>query len=143
MFKILIFLLISPIERCNNRFKMLHTEELKNDPEGLATYDYIVNNMPLSDEDMDFLTDNLLQKDKSGKFSASAIRFLISYDKEKLTPWIYRLIDGVTHKDRERLYIGGLLEAVWGADYQDRVEELNKDDKFRRIYKRVFPGDRV
>lgn len=143
MFKILIFLLISPIERSKTPFKMIKIQDLENDTEGLATYDFIVNNMPLSDNDMDFLTDNLLKKDKSGKYTASAIRFLISHDKEKLTPWIYRLIDGIIQKDRERRYIGGLLEAVWGADYQDRVEELNKDDKFRRIYKRVYPGDRV
>ena len=43
-------------------------------------------------------------------------------------------------KDRERKYIGSLLEALWGADYHDNADKLREtDDNFRRIYKRMFP----
>ena len=51
-----------------------------------------------------------------------------------------RLIAAAIEKDRERAYIGQLLPDIWGADYADRVDELNAaDDNFRRVYKRIYP----
>lgn len=123
---------------------MKDIKELLKDTNGLETYDYIVNNMPGCVEDMDFLTENLIDKDATGRFLASSVKFLVSLGDDAFRPWMYRLIEGTIMKDRERRYMGGLLEAVWGADYQERVEELNRtDDNFRRIYKRIYPGDRV
>lgn len=123
---------------------MIDIKELGNDKDGLATYDYMVNNMPGCINDMDFLTENLIAKDATGRFLASSVKFLKSLDPEVFDPWIFRLIEGTIQKDRERRFMGGLLEAVWGQDYQDRVDELNeKDNNFRRIYKRIYPGDKV
>ena len=123
---------------------MTELKELAKDPDGLATYDYIVNHMPQCVADMDFLTENLIEKDNSGRFLASSARFLKSLDPEAFNRWVYRLVEGAIQKDRERRYIGGLLEALWGSDYKDRAEELSEtDDNFRRIYKRIYPGDKV
>ena len=53
---------------------------------------------------------------------------------------IMRLIAAGIDKDRDRRYIGSLLSAVWGADYEQRAEELSAtDNNFRRIYKRIYP----
>lgn len=107
--------------------------------DAISTYDYIVNNLPDCIGEMDTLTANLLEKDTEGKYLASSARFLYSTDGERYRPWIDRLIEGAIEKDRERRYIGGLLEAIWGEDYRERAEELSKtDDNFRRIYKRIF-----
>lgn len=118
--------------------------DLTTDTDGLATYDYIVNHLPDADADMDRLTAGLMERDKTGKYMASAVKFLVSHDKDRYRDSIYKLIEGTIRKDREHRYIGSLLEAVWGKDYNERVEELNKtDDNFRRIYKRVYPGNQV
>lgn len=120
---------------------MTELEKLKSDASGLETYDYIVNNVPECLNDMDFLSSNLSNADSTGKYLASSVKFLVSFGNEDFRPWIYRLIDATIEKDRERRYIGGLLEAVWGADYAERAEELkNTDDNFRRIYKRIYPS---
>lgn len=89
---------------------------------------------------MPALVENMLRADVSGQFLASSARFLAAVDREAFEPWLAPLIEGTIEKDREHRYIGSLLEALWGADYHDRAEELReKDDNFRRIYKRVFP----
>lgn len=50
------------------------------------------------------------------------------------------MVAAAIEKDRERRYIADLLESLYGADYRDRVDQLNaSDDNFRRIYKRVYP----
>ena len=55
-----------------------------------------------------------------------------------------RLIECAIDKDRERRYIGTLLEGIWGPDYQSRAAELREtDDNFRRIYKRIYPQGAV
>lgn len=119
---------------------MTDLKSLDKDTDGMATYDYLANHVTDCLRDMDFITDNLLRVDSTGQFLASSARFLSSVDREVFSPWIGRLIEGAIEKDRERRYIGSLLEAIWGADYLDRVEELRKhDDNFRRIYKRIYP----
>ena len=119
------------------------TEDLKNlenDADGMATYDYIVNHVGTCREVMPALVENMLRADVSGQFLASSARFLAAVDREAFEPWLAPLIEGTIEKDREHRYIGSLLEALWGADYHDRAEELREtDDNFRRIYKRVFP----
>lgn len=119
---------------------MTELKDLKADTDGLMTYDYLVNHVPDCLPEMDFLTENLLRADSTGQFLASSARFLSSIDSITFATWIGRLIEGAIDKDRERRYIGSLLEAVWGSDYKEQAEELKKtDDNFRRIYKRIYP----
>lgn len=113
---------------------------LTEDTDGMATYEWIVNNPERCDsESMTFLIENLKRCDKSGQFLASSARFLSAIDRQGYSAWIPALVEGVIEKDREHRYIGSLLEAIWGADYHERAEELREtDDNFRRIYKRLF-----
>lgn len=123
------------------------SETLKNlngDIDGMATYDYIVNNVDSCIDSMPELFDNLCRADISGQFLASTARFLCAVDREKFASWITPLVEGAIEKDRERRYIGSLLQAIWGSDYKERAEELKvSDDTFRRIYKRIYPGDGI
>lgn len=115
-------------------------KHLDNDPDGMATYEYIVNNCDTCCECMAELVENLLRVDRTGQFLASSARFLSAVDRERYRPWLPSLIEGAIAKDRERRYIGSLLEAIWGVDYKERVAELQStDDNFRRIYKRIYP----
>lgn len=117
-------------------------KNLENDPDGMATYEYIVNNFETCLELMSELVENLIRVDLTGQFLASSARFLSAVDGEKFSPWISPLIEGAIAKDRERRYIGSLLEAIWGPDYKQRASELKaSDDNFRRIYKRIYPAE--
>lgn len=117
-------------------------KDLENDQDGMSTYEYIVNNVDSCLTDMPDLIDNLKRVDVSGQFLASTARFLHAVDAESFSGCIPLLIDGAISKDRERKYIGSLLEAIWGADYKDRADSLMvTDDNFRRIYKRIYPGE--
>lgn len=119
---------------------MVALNALKQDNDGMATYDYLVNNVPGCIDQMDFITDNLLRADQTGQFLSSSARYLSSVDKVTFGPWICKLIEGAIERDRERRYIWSLLEAVWGPDYKEKAEQLKKeDDNFRRIYKRIYP----
>ncbi len=53
---------------------------LEVDPDGMMTYDYIVNNVDTCIDRMDELVDCLLRADKSGQFLASSARFLNAVD---------------------------------------------------------------
>lgn len=117
-------------------------KNLENDPDGMSTYEYLVNNVDKVGEHMQELIDNLKRVDCSGQFLASTARFLNAIDHDTFSPWLPPLIEAAISKDRERRYIGSLLEALWGVDYKERSEELIKtDDNFRRIYKRIYPAD--
>lgn len=129
---------------CKFRKRMKMTDDirkiLEGDADGMATYEYIVNNCDTCDDCMDGLTENLIRVDRSGQFLASSARFLTAVDRERFSKWLPVLIEGAIAKDRERRYIGALLEAIWGEGYESRIEELSKtDDNFRRIYKRIHP----
>lgn len=81
----------------------------------------------------------MMRVDLSGQFIVSAARYLFAIDAEHYNNAISRLITAAIEKDREHRYIADLLP-LWGADYEDHVEELNKsDNNFRRIYKRLYP----
>lgn len=113
---------------------------LEQDSDGMATYEYIVNNSDRCACDLPCLIDKLKHVDMTGQFLASAARFLHAVDPEKYADFMTPLIEGAIEKDKERKYIGSLLQALWGDNYEERVDELNKnDDNFRRIYKRVNP----
>ncbi len=114
------------------------------DSDGMATYDYLVNNVEDCLEDMPVLIENLKRADTTGQYCASTARFLAAVDRGKFEGWLAPLIEATIDKDRERKYIWSLLEAIWGPDYQDRVAELQeKDSHFRRIYKRVYPKEGI
>lgn len=115
-------------------------KHLSSDPDGMMTYDYIVNNVENGVVDLDLPIENLLVVDRTGQFLASSARYLHAVDSEVFHKYIGRLVEGAIMRDRERKYISSLLEALWGVGYLNRVDELNRtDDNFRRIYKRVYP----
>lgn len=123
-------------------FLMENLKIFEKDTDGMATYEYIVNHVGDCLADLDYLIANLKRVDISGQFLASTARFLTAIDRDVFAPYIPDLIEGAIDKDRERKYIGSLLEAIWGPDYSERVDELNAtDDNFRRIYKRIYPAE--
>lgn len=115
-------------------------KKLRKDQDGLETYEYIANNIGKCDEYMPALVENIINVDRNGQFAVSTARYLNAINKEKYADNIDTLIKAAIEKDRERKYIPDLVGSIWGEDYQSHVEELNKDDNFRRIYKRVFPA---
>lgn len=116
------------------------TKLLEGDPDGMSTYEYIVNNIDTCSENMTEIVDNLKRVDVSGQFLASTARFLMAVDPDRFSMWLTPLVDAAIQKDREHKYILSLLEGIWGKDYHSRAEELSEqDDNFRRIYKRIFP----
>lgn len=115
-------------------------KKLSKDTDGMLTYEYIANNVGECDEIMVDLIENMKRVDTSGQFVASTARFLAAIDINCFRSFIDMLIEATIDKDRERRYLGSLLKGIWGEDFQDHVEELReKDDNFRRIYKRIFP----
>lgn len=120
---------------------MEQTEYQTLEEQGMAVYEYVVDHAEGDIENMSEVIERLRQTDISGQFFASTARYLAAVDAERFARWIPTLIEGAIERDRERRYIGSLLEAIWGADYRDRAEELSAaDDNFRRIYKRLFPA---
>lgn len=116
-------------------------KRLTQDPDGLLTYEYIANHIGECDDIMDELVDNMTMVDQTGQFVASAARYLYAIDPERYAAPIERLIAVAIEKDRERRYLGDLLQAIWGPDYEERADELKAaDDNFRRIYKRLYPA---
>ena len=115
-------------------------KRLEADADGLATYEYIANHVDTCGNDMDFLIDNMDRADHTGQFVISAARYLHAIDRVAFGPAIDRLIALGIDKDRERRYLGALMEQLYGADYAGRADELAAgDDNFRRIYKRLYP----
>lgn len=107
--------------------------------EGMRIYEYIVDNAENSELQMGDMVMKLRNADATGQFLCSTARYLAAVDRERFNNWIAPLVEGAIERDRDRRYIGSLLEALWGADYKEKAEELKlKDDNFRRIYKRLF-----
>lgn len=114
-------------------------KELAKDPDGLLTYEYIANNIDSCYPDIDLLVNNMIKVDTTGQFLVSAARYLNAIDSEKFAGAIEQLVCAAIDKDRERRYIGDLLESLYGQDYRERADELSRtDNNFRRIYKRLF-----
>lgn len=125
------------------RFKEVSMNEdwnaLEQDPDGLKTYEYIVNRVEDVESELPTLCDIMKRADHTGQFLASTARFLAAVDHAKFGPYLSIFIEGALDRDKERRYIGSLLKAIWGEDYKERAEELKlSDDNFRRIYKRIF-----
>ncbi len=110
-----------------------------NNSVGMELYDRLVNNLPSIETELPSLIDRMAQVDDTGQFLCSSARFLGVIDREYYAPFINMLVEKAIGKDRERRYIGSLLKALWGDDFMQRADELReKDDNFRRIYKRVY-----
>lgn len=116
-------------------------KKLRQDCDGLATYEYLANNIEECDNDMDFLLENLTRVDLTGQFIASTARYLHAIDPDKYALAVSRLVAATIDKDREHKYLPDILSGIYGPDYQSRSQQLIlKDDNFRRIYKRLFPN---
>jgi len=123
-------------------FNMMETscEKENLEQKGMEVYQYIVDHCETCCDEMENLIAQLRQVDTSGQFLASTARYLAAVDRKKFEPWLGFLIEGAIDKDRERRYIGSLLKAIWGDDFELHVDELNStDNNFRRIYKRIHP----
>ena len=115
-------------------------KRLDADPDGLATYEYIANHIETMADDIDFPIDNMGRVDLTGQFLISAARYLYAIDAIAFASAIERLVSLGIDKDRERNYIGALMEQFYGSDYAERASELSAtDNNFRRIYKRLNP----
>lgn len=122
----------------------MNNDQTKKTPEeeGMAIYEYIVDNAENDTLRMEDMIMKLRRVDTTGQFLCSTARYLAAVDRERFGNWIAPLVEGAIEKDRDRRYIGSLLQALWGDDYADRVEELKaSDDNFRRIYKRIYPSE--
>lgn len=116
----------------------------KLEQEGMEVYQYIVDHCETCTDEMPRLIERMREVDISGQFLASTARYLAAIDHERYEPWLGALIEGAIERDRERRYIGSLLKAIWGDDYEQKVDELfASDNNFRRIYKRVHPESNV
>lgn len=116
--------------------------QLKADANGLATYEYIANNIDAIDaDDMLALVDNIIGVDAGGQFTVSTARYLAAIDTDKYASAIDTLVKAAIEKDRERKYLGDLIASLYGPDYKEHASELSaSDDNFRRIYKRLYPA---
>ncbi|MDE7412718.1 MAG: hypothetical protein K2N05_02865 [Muribaculaceae bacterium] len=113
--------------------------EKDKEQEGMAIYEYIVDNVETCEAEMGELICRLRMADNTGQFLASTARYLSAVNREKFDRWLTPLIEGAIERDRDRRYIGSLLEGIWGENYKERAEELRaSDDNFRRIYKRIY-----
>lgn len=120
---------------------MLDNEESL-ESRGMELYEYIVDNADTLGDELDGIIMRLKGVDTSGQFLASTARYLAAVDRERFNPWLTPLIEGAIEKDRERRYIGSLLEAIWGSDYEEHCDELCQvDNNFRRIYKRIHSDE--
>lgn len=110
------------------------------DQVAMECYEYIVDHAESGDFDILSSIEKLKENDMSGQFLCSTARYLYAINDAKYHQWIAPLVEGAIDKDRDRKYIGSLLQALWGEDYEERVNELcASDNNFRRIYKRIFP----
>lgn len=117
-------------------------QALRQDTDGLLTYEYIANHIDtLDSEGLDQLVDNMIAVDLSGQFLASAARYLHAIDATAYAEPVNRLVASTIDKDREHRYLPDILNSIYGPDYGDRAAELSaSDNNFRRIYKRLYPN---
>lgn len=116
-------------------------ERLESATDGLPAYEYLANHIDQIDgETLEKVIELLMKADLNGQFCVSAARYLTAIDPAGNASVIDRLVKGAIERDRERRYIGDLLESLWGKDYKENSTMLAAtDDNFRRIFKRVFP----
>ena len=88
-------------------------KRLESDASGLLTYEYIANNINNAGfgDEVDWLTDNIINVDKTGQFVVSTARYLNAIDKVSFASQIDRLIKAAIVADRERAYLGVLASS--------------------------------
>lgn len=115
-------------------------KQLIADSTGLATYEYIANNIDTIDADLPELVEIIVNVDTNGQFVVSTARYLHAINAEQYAASIDVLVKAAIEKDREHKYLGDLVASLYGADYKEHAVELSAaDDNFRRIYKRLYP----
>ena len=118
-------------------------EEIKNlekDADGMKTYEFLVNNIEsLTDEQLTDVIDNLAQKDHSGQYLASGVKYMNAINANKYRSHIQKMTSMTIDRDREHHFLGDLIQNLYGEDYYNRVEQYKDDDNFRRMYKRLYP----
>lgn len=118
---------------------MSEDKSINPEMQGMKIYETIVDSVDASEERMGELIAQLAEVDMSGQFLCSTARYLAAANRDGFDRWIGTLVERAIVKDRDRRYIGSLLEALWGADFKERSAELSAaDDNFRRIYKRIY-----
>ena len=119
-------------------------KQLSEDTTGLATYEYIANNIDTIDELLPELVDIIVQVDTNGQFVVSTARYLHAINPEQYAASIDVLVKAAIDKDREHKYLGDLVASLYGPDYKEHAVELSaEDDNFRRIYKRLYPATAI
>ncbi|MDE6097270.1 MAG: hypothetical protein K2L80_05850 [Muribaculaceae bacterium] len=114
---------------------------LRQDPDGLISYEYLANNIDsITADELDSLTENMINVDKNGQFLASAARYLQAIDPERFAQAIRSLAAATIDKDREHRYLPDLMISLYGEDYMHKAPQLVlTDNNFRRIFKRLYP----
>ena len=113
---------------------------LKQDPDGLATYEYLANNIDTCDADLDTIDSNMIDVDRTGQFLASAARYLHAVDAARYADAVERLVAATIGKDREHNYLPSLMRGIYGDNYEENAGQLCASDRnFRRMYQRIYP----
>ena len=90
---------------------------LKQDADGLATYEYLANNIETCFDDLDAIIENMTNVDRRGQSVAAT-----------------------NDKDREHAYLPALIRGIYGDNFAEGAEERCATDRnFRRMYQRLFP----
>ena len=92
-------------------------KQLSKDETGLATYEYIANNIESIDADLPELVANIINVDLNGQFVVSTARYLCAIDSERYADSIDVLVKAAIEKDREhkRLDCRHLRRRLQGA----------------------------
>lgn len=123
-------------------FKMTDEDKkrLAADTDGLVAYEYIANHIEEGLDDLDAVIDYMARADSTGQIMASTAKYLHAIDPQKFEKQIQKLVETTIDKDREHRYLADILNGIYGPDYERHAKELaEKDNNFRRIYKRVYP----
>lgn len=109
------------------------------DKDGLLIYEFIANNIGDCDDSLPALAEALCTVDRTGQFTASAARFLNAVNAEAYKEPVRTLVAATIDRDRERRYIGDLMESIYGPLEGKDVEAISAaDNNFRRMYKRLY-----
>lgn len=115
----------------------------KSDADGLRIYEYIANSIGQGDDtDLQPLAEALRDVDITGQFTASAARFINAIDAVRYADVVRLLVAATIDRDRDRAFLGDLMQSIYGPDHMDRARELcESDNNFRRMYKRLHNSD--
>lgn len=116
-------------------------KRLAADTDGLIAYEYIANHIEDGLEDIDQVIDFMAKADSTGQIMASTAKYLHAIDPKRFESQIQTLVEATIGRDREHRYLAGILNGIYGPDYEQHAEELSeRDNNFRRIYKRLYPN---